>query len=114
MLSSRQRLDSQHTDKRIVLQAMAMPNSGLDIRNRTWLKISIPSSFLGSQLVEWLMEHVDGLGERKDAKKYASELLKEKLIAHVVNKTTFSEQCYYVFGEQMTGRCLPIPLSHYL
>ncbi|KAI1727910.1 PDZ domain (Also known as DHR or GLGF) domain-containing protein [Ditylenchus destructor] len=45
---------SIHTDKRLVVQTMAMPNSGLD----------------------------------------------EKLIAHVVNKITFTEQCYYVFGEQ--------------
>lgn len=28
---------------------MALPNSGLDIRNRTWLKIPIPMSFLGKQ-----------------------------------------------------------------
>ena len=38
---------SIHTDKRLVVQAMAMPNSGLDVRNRTWLKIPIPMSFLG-------------------------------------------------------------------
>uniref|UniRef100_A0A915EIQ6 Dishevelled n=1 Tax=Ditylenchus dipsaci TaxID=166011 RepID=A0A915EIQ6_9BILA len=69
-------------------------------RNRTWLKIPIPMSFLGSALIDWLMEHVDGLRDRKDGRKYASELLKEKLIAHVVNKITFTEQCYYVFGEE--------------
>ncbi|KAI1727314.1 PDZ domain (Also known as DHR or GLGF) domain-containing protein [Ditylenchus destructor] len=91
---------SIHTDKRLVVQTMAMPNSGLDVRNRTWLKIPIPMSFLGSALIDWLMEHVDGLRDRKDCRKYASELLKEKLIAHVVNKITFTEQCYYVFGEQ--------------
>ncbi|KHJ94116.1 hypothetical protein OESDEN_05958 [Oesophagostomum dentatum] len=89
-----------HTDKKKVVEVMAMPNSGLDIKNRTWLKIPIPMSFLGKDLLDWLLAHVDGLLERKDARKYAAELLKRKLIAHVVNKITFTEQCYYVLGEE--------------
>ncbi|KAJ1359345.1 hypothetical protein KIN20_018042 [Parelaphostrongylus tenuis] len=89
-----------HTDKKKVVEVMAMPNSGLDIKNRTWLKIPIPMSFLGKDLLDWLLTHVDGLLERKDARKYAAELLKRKLIAHVVNKITFTEQCYYVLGEE--------------
>jgi hypothetical protein len=40
------RLDLQ-TDKRLVAQRMAFPNSGLEVRNRTWLKIPVPMSFLG-------------------------------------------------------------------
>lgn len=40
------RLDAM-TDKKKVVQMMVMPNSGLDIKNRTWLKIPIPMSFLG-------------------------------------------------------------------
>lgn len=31
------RLDAQTSDRRTVVQAMAQPNSGLDIRDRTWL-----------------------------------------------------------------------------
>ncbi|KJH44616.1 DIX domain protein [Dictyocaulus viviparus] len=89
-----------HTEKKKVVEVMAKPNSGLDIKNRTWLKIPIPMSFLGKDLLDWLLTHVDGLLERKDARKYAAELLKRKLISHVVNKITFTEQCYYVFGEE--------------
>uniref|UniRef100_A0A8R1DX17 PDZ domain-containing protein n=3 Tax=Caenorhabditis japonica TaxID=281687 RepID=A0A8R1DX17_CAEJA len=89
-----------HTDKKKVVEIMAMPGSGLDIKNRTWLKIPIPMSFLGSDLVEWLLDHIDGLRERKTARNYAAELLKLKYIAHVVNKVTFTEQCYYVLGEE--------------
>uniref|UniRef100_A0A0R3RZK0 Dishevelled n=1 Tax=Elaeophora elaphi TaxID=1147741 RepID=A0A0R3RZK0_9BILA len=96
------RLDAM-TDKKKVVQMMVMPNSGLDIKNRTWLKIPIPMSFLGSDLVDWLMEHVDGLRDRKDGRKFAGELLKEKLISHVVNKITFTEQCYYILGEECAG-----------
>lgn len=49
------------------------------------------------------MEHVDGLRDRKDGRKFAGELLKEKLISHVVNKITFTEQCYYILGEECAG-----------
>ncbi|CAD5213046.1 unnamed protein product [Bursaphelenchus okinawaensis] len=89
-----------NTDKKIVAKAMAMPNSGLEVRNRTWLKIPVPMSFLGSALLDWINEHVDGIRDRKEARKYASDLLKERLISHVVNKSSFTEQCYYVFGEE--------------
>lgn len=30
-----------------IVRAMAEPDSGLDIRDRIWLKIPIPKSFLG-------------------------------------------------------------------
>ena len=53
----------------------------------------------GSDLVGWLQQKVEGLSERRDARKYASNLLKLGYIRHTVNKQTFSEQCYYVFGE---------------
>lgn len=95
------RLDLQ-TDRRIVARQMAFPNSGLEVRNRTWLKIPVPMSFLGSALVDWLIEHIEGINDRKDARKYAGELLRDRLIAHVVNKSSFTEQCYYVFGEECT------------
>lgn len=61
--------------------------------------------FAGSDLVDWLMEHVDGLRDRKDGRKFAGELLKEKLISHVVNKITFTEQCYYILGDECAGNC---------
>ncbi|KAF1766021.1 hypothetical protein GCK72_005976 [Caenorhabditis remanei] len=89
-----------HTDKKKVVEIMAMPGSGLDIKNRTWLKIPIPMSFLGSDLVEWLLDRIEGLRERKSARNYAADLLKLKYIAHVVNKVTFTEQCYYVLGDE--------------
>uniref|UniRef100_A0A914VNA8 Dishevelled n=2 Tax=Plectus sambesii TaxID=2011161 RepID=A0A914VNA8_9BILA len=86
-------------DPIVIIKALAMPNSGLDIRNRTWLKIPIPMSFLGSDLVDWLLKMVHGLYDRKDARKYAANLLRNHFIKHVVNKITFTEQCYYVLGD---------------
>lgn len=57
---------------------------------------------------------MEGFPERREARKYASGLLKAGLIRHTVNKITFSEQCYYVFGD-LSGGCesckCPPPLA---
>lgn len=49
--------------------------------------------------MDWLLTHVKGFVERKEARKFAAQLLKRGFIRHTVNKLTFSEQCYYIFGE---------------
>ena len=38
---------SIHTDMASVTTAMASPESGLEVRDRMWLKITIPNAFLG-------------------------------------------------------------------
>uniref|UniRef100_A0AC34RBM1 Uncharacterized protein n=1 Tax=Panagrolaimus sp. JU765 TaxID=591449 RepID=A0AC34RBM1_9BILA len=86
------------TDKKRVVCAMALPNSGLEIKDRTWLEILFPMSFLGSDLIDWLMTYVEGLNDRKDAKKYAADLLKEGHITHMVNDKKFNKQSYYMIG----------------
>ncbi len=60
----------------------------------------------GSDLVDWLHTHVEGFADRRDARKYATNLLKANYIRHTVNKLTFSEQCYYVFGDLCGGKDL--------
>lgn len=92
------------SDMAVVVRAMAHPESGLEIRDRMWLKITIPNAFIGSELVDWLHSHVQGFANRSDARKYASSLLREGLIRHAVNKTKFSEQCYYVFNDAYVGK----------
>ncbi|VDO21663.1 unnamed protein product, partial [Haemonchus placei] len=85
-------------DPVIILRALAKPDSGLQVKNRKWLKILVPMSFIGRDLVDWLLEHVEDVSDRKAARQYAAELLKAGLIRHVVSKLTFTEKCYYVFG----------------
>ena len=58
----------------------------------------------GSDLVDWLFTHVEGFADRRDARKYACNLLKANFIRHTVNKITFSEQCYYIFGDLCGGK----------
>lgn len=88
-----------NTDMEVVVRSMAAPDSGLEIRDRNWLKITIPMAFIGSDVVDWLLYHVEGFPDRRDARKYACNLLKHGYIRHAVNKMRFSEQCYYVFGD---------------
>ena len=64
------------SDMELIARAMSTPDSGLDIRERNWLKITIPGAFIGSDLVDWLFNHVEGFPERRDARKYASLMLK--------------------------------------
>ncbi|XP_031429370.1 segment polarity protein dishevelled homolog DVL-3 [Clupea harengus] len=90
---------SIHSDMGTVAKAMASPESGLEVRDRMWLKITIPNAFIGSDVVDWLYHHIEGFTDRREARKYASNLLKAGYIRHTVNKITFSEQCYYIFGD---------------
>ncbi|XP_065198914.1 segment polarity protein dishevelled homolog DVL-3-like isoform X2 [Sycon ciliatum] len=84
-----------------VARIMAASNSGLEVRDRMWLKIVIPRSFIGSDVVEWLFTNIEGLKERRQARKYASSMLRAGHIRHTVNKITFSEQCYYIFSAEI-------------
>lgn len=93
------KLDVNVHDMQTIARAMARPDSGLTIKDRSWLKITIPNAFLGSDLVDWLHTHIQGFEDLKDARKYASKMLKEGFIKHTVNKITFASQCYYVFGD---------------
>ncbi|XP_061499642.1 segment polarity protein dishevelled isoform X2 [Anopheles gambiae] len=85
-------------DMKDIVRAMTKPDSGLEIRDRMWLKITIPNAFIGADVVNWILEHVDGIGDRREARKYVSLMLRRGYIKHTVNKLTFSEQCYYVVG----------------
>lgn len=56
-------------------------------------------SAVGSDLVDWLHSNVEGFIDRRHARKYAALMLKHGFVRHTVNKITFSEQCYYIFGD---------------
>jgi hypothetical protein len=38
---------SVRTEMPVVVRAMARPDSGLEVRDRMWLKITIPNAFIG-------------------------------------------------------------------
>ncbi|KAI5612556.1 dishevelled segment polarity protein 3a [Silurus asotus] len=103
---------SVHSDMATVAKAMACPDSGLEVRDRMWLKITIANAFIGSDVVDWLFHHVEGFADRREARKYGSNLLKAGFIRHTVNKITFSEQCYYVFGD-LSGNMAHLSLQEH-
>lgn len=48
-----------NTDMATIVRAMAQPDSGLEIRDRMWLKITIPNAFIGeSSLVPSLLHRL--------------------------------------------------------
>lgn len=85
------------TDIEEIIQQMKMPNTGLDIKDREWLKIIIPNAFLGSELVNWLRRNVYGFESNRAAKKFASRMLKEGYIRDPISKKSFSSKMYYSF-----------------
>ena len=102
---------TREMDPKKIVMAMMRPRSGLEIKDRTWLKIKIPRAVLGSEVIDWLHTKVAGLAERRDARKYAAQLLKLGHIKHTVNKITFSEQCYYVFADSLTAEMARLGLG---
>jgi len=82
-----------------ICSAMQKSHSGLEVRDRLWLKITIPQAFIGSEVVDWLFSNIQGFTDRRESKKYATQMLKAGFIKHTVNKSSFSEQCYYTFGD---------------
>lgn len=94
---TRERLARDNLEE--IVKAMTKPDSGLDIRDRMWLKITVPNAFIGSDAVNWVLENVDGVGDRREARRIVSSMLRANLIRHTVNKLTFSEHSYYVLGD---------------
>lgn len=78
-------------------RAPSVPHSGVASQGSATL--TLMDLWPGADVVDWLYTHVEGFKERREARKYASSMLKHGFLRHTVNKITFSEQCYYVFGD---------------
>ena len=57
----------------------------------------------GSEVVDWLQRRVEGFSDRREARRYAANLLASGHIRPTVSKISFSEQCYYAFNKTATG-----------
>ena len=83
----------------IVRRAMSH-GSGLEISDKTWLKIEIKNAFMGKSLVKWIRENVQGLSGRHEAKNFARLLLKNRYIeAGMTGTKDFSGKAYYRFAQ---------------
>lgn len=99
----KERLDRNNLEE--IVKAMTKPDSGLEIRDRMWLKITIPNAFIGADAVNWVLENVEDVQDRREARRIVSAMLRNNLIKHTVNKLTFSEQCYYVLSDGKKQNC---------
>lgn len=99
----KERLDQNNLEE--IVKAMTKPDSGLEIRDRMWLKITIPNAFIGADAVNWVLENVEDVQDRREARRIVSSMLRNNYIKHTVNKLTFSEQCYYVVNEERNPNC---------
>ena len=43
------------------------------------------------------------LQNRREAKKYAENLVKASFVKHTLHRTTFSEQCYFAFTDDVSS-----------
>ena len=96
-LGSGLRLNRCMTDLKDIIHHMKMPEIGIEIKDRDWLKIHIPKAFLGSDLIAWLERNVYGFSNEREAKKFASRMLKEGYIRDPIAKKSFSSKSYYTF-----------------
>lgn len=96
-LNSGLRLSRGITDIKEIIQHMKMADVGLEIKDREWLRITIPKAFLGSNLVNWLRRNVYGFNNNRDAEKFASRMLKDGYIRDPISKKSFSSKSYYTF-----------------
>jgi hypothetical protein len=52
-----------------------------------------------SDLVNWILQNIEGISDRREARKFIGNMLRKNFVKHTVNKLTFSENSYYQFGE---------------
>ncbi|TKR71765.1 hypothetical protein L596_019310 [Steinernema carpocapsae] len=64
-------------------------------KNRRWLKMDFPGTFLGAELVKWLRRNVEGVQSKREGRRFAQELMEAGIFRHVVSKTPFNEHCIY-------------------
>ena len=64
--------------------------------------------------MQWLYEKVAGFSSRNESRTMAKRLLKEGYLKHTTGKSTFSEQCYYVFNlERISSSSAPSAAREY-
>uniref|UniRef100_T1KCS7 PDZ domain-containing protein n=2 Tax=Tetranychus urticae TaxID=32264 RepID=T1KCS7_TETUR len=100
LLSEMPELSLTNSTMFTIAKVAARPDSGLIIKDRKWLKIRIANAFVGRDLVDWLYKKVRGFSSKKEAYKYAKQMLKSGYIKITVAKK-FSKNCYYVFDESV-------------
>lgn len=91
------RLSKESADIKDIVMHMRMPNIGIDLKDRRWLKIHIPQAFIGADLLRWLERNVHGFLNESEARKFAALMLSEGYIVDPLSKKQFSPKSFYTF-----------------
>uniref|UniRef100_A0AC35UE50 PDZ domain-containing protein n=1 Tax=Rhabditophanes sp. KR3021 TaxID=114890 RepID=A0AC35UE50_9BILA len=78
-----------------ILKGIICPKYGVKLTSSTWFKLNTPMSFTGVNLVEWLRRNVKGISDKKEAKEFAYNLLRNKFIVHPVSMKKFVKKASY-------------------
>jgi len=80
-----------------LLVKMQDPNTGVEVKDRTWMLMHFKHCFIGSEAVDWLIKNAN-LKHRTEAVHIGRELVKMGAIQHVVDRHDFADHYYfYVF-----------------
>ncbi|KNE70203.1 hypothetical protein AMAG_20256 [Allomyces macrogynus ATCC 38327] len=67
----------------------------IKIGTRRWHLTVYEKVFLGSDLVEWMVKHMEDVKSRDEAVAIGNELIKAGLVAHALNRHAFLDGFYY-------------------
>lgn len=67
----------------------------LDLVTRKWHWNTYHNCFIGSLLVNWILEHFEDIETREDAVSYGESLMSKGLFVHVLNKHGFLDGHYF-------------------
>eukprot|EP00188_Purpureofilum_apyrenoidigerum_P000290 Plantae.Rhodophyta-Purpureofilum_apyrenoidigerum.ctg11204.p1 GENE.Plantae.Rhodophyta-Purpureofilum_apyrenoidigerum.ctg11204~~Plantae.Rhodophyta-Purpureofilum_apyrenoidigerum.ctg11204.p1 ORF type:complete len:557 (-),score=72.25 Plantae.Rhodophyta-Purpureofilum_apyrenoidigerum.ctg11204:323-1993(-) len=74
---------------------MRDPDHGVKIEDRRWNFRQYSKCFIGAELVNWLIDNVDGSLEREDAVEMGQNLLNAGILHHVTKSESFADQHYF-------------------
>merc|ERR1711916_179232 len=79
---------------------MRQKRGGVDIRDRQWLLQNYKNTFVGREMVNWVIKNTNCM-KRNEAVELGRSLLSRNYIAHVTGKHHFEDSLlYYVFVEE--------------
>lgn len=79
----------------VLYAEMRHPERGVKSDDRRWRLLTYPKCFVGQEMVDWLMEHVDGEIDRAEAVRLGQKLLDAGIMHHVTKSEPFADEYYF-------------------
>lgn len=82
-------------DLKTLSQKMQLGSNPLPLFNRKWHWKKHQNSFIGAEMVNWLITNFGDINTREEAVEYGQSLMEEGLFVHVLNKHGFLDGHYF-------------------